>query len=137
MKYRTLLVVLILINNQGFCQLKTGDKLGGVVKMPFTAAQRNINGKWDPADKTGNAYIDTRLNDIKIANKSNPRVITALENWAAKIKANPENFMNPDGSVNKQAVEGLISSGFPGTGDIVLPSNVVADSNTTKGRQNL
>ncbi len=103
-------------------QPKVGDNWGGVVKESSTEASKDKNGFWNAGDNTGNAGIDAVLDKFASANAGNPEAVAAAEGAAAEIKENPQKFINPDGSVNKQAVADLITQKFASVSNVTVPS---------------
>jgi hypothetical protein len=137
MKYLFVLALVFVLNKNSFCQVKTGDKYGGIVKLTTAVAKNNVNGKWNTADNTGNSVVDSLLNNFATANKNNPKAIAALENAAADVRSNPVKFINPDGSVNKEALSALLQSQFAAASVTVPSPSVLIDSNTNKSMRDL
>jgi len=137
MKYFFVLSLFFIFNKNSFCQVNTGDKYGGIVKATIASAKSNVNGKWNTADKTGNAAVDAMLNNFVNANKSNPQAIAGLENAASEIKSNPEKYVKRDGAVNKDVLTKLIESKLTGAGNITIPQPDTLDSNTERGNKNI
>lgn len=133
MRYILFISILFISSINSYGQVKTGDRYGGVVKLTTAAAKMNVNGKWNNSDNTGNAAIDSVLNNFATANKTNPGAMTALENAAAEVKSNPAAFINSDGSINKKAFDNLLTQKFAGVARVTVPAQVFVDSNTNKG----
>ena len=101
--------------------------ISGITKISAFQASKSVNGTWNKYDNTGNVLIDKYLNKFAATYTFNPKGITALERTAAGIKTNPAAFLNPDGSVNKQALQDLITSKFAAVGEVTVPSIAAAD----------
>lgn len=69
-----------------------------------------------------NAVIDGALAHFAAANAGNPGVAAALEAAAADLSRNPGAYLNGDGSVNKNAMQGLVGKQFQDAGPVSLPS---------------
>ena len=126
MKYSIVVVFcLFAASKPVFCQVT----YNGIIKVTAKQSILPINGVWNSADHTGNVAIDKAMDKAAAASKNNTKAIRALEATSAKIKTDPQKFLNPDGSVNKKALSDLISQQFAGVGEVTVPSlEIAADS---------
>lgn len=68
------------------------------------------------------AAIDGALTRFAAANAGKPGVAAALDGAAAEITRNTAAYVDSDGSVNKHAVQELVSQRFRDAGPVTLPS---------------
>lgn len=68
------------------------------------------------------AAIDGALTRFADDNAGNPRVAAALEGAAAELTRNTGAYLDSDGSVNKNAMQGLVGQRFRDAGPVTLPS---------------
>jgi hypothetical protein len=71
--------------------------------------------------------VNSRLNRIRQMNKGYPAVLAAIDKAALEIKAHPQEFVGPDGSVNMEKVSREIQRHMQSQGSVALP-----DSGTSK-----
>jgi hypothetical protein len=73
--------------------------------------------------------IDARLQAFAAANASNPQVQAALDAAAADIKQNPDAYVASNGTMNKAALENLLTQKFANAGPIVIPGHTPGSDN--------
>ncbi len=128
MKYLLLnIFFLFLLPDKIVCQVK----YQGVTRLTGQQAIKNINGTWNSADRTGNAKLDKAFDQYAAANRFNVRSIRALEAVAAAIRTEPQNFLNPDGSVNIGALQSVINEKFANIPEVTIPGFKVAGDSTS------
>lgn len=70
----------------------------------------------------GDAAIDSALARFAAANAANPAVAAALESASAELTRHPEAYINADGSLIEDGLQGLVIQQFRDTGPVSLPS---------------
>jgi hypothetical protein len=115
--------------------LEAGDKWGGIIKETLQNASKSQNSVWNASDYTGNSAIDATLDSFAEANANNPGALTALESVAVSVRVHPEKFVNPDGTVNKEALTNEITMQLAGVSSIVVPHRTNADSGPQAGEE--
>ena len=83
-------------------------------------------------EAASNAAIDSQLSHFAAANAGNPGVETALDAAATEVRANPEAYINADGTVNPQAMRELLGEKF-GQADVIVMPRVAMDYATGNG----
>jgi len=101
--------------------VKDGDTFGGVVKNSNATAGGLQKGALDAGDRTGNSAADKALNKLAEYNNNDPAVISAIEQTAADIKADPQRYLNTDGSIKLDALMQDVASHATGPIQLTPP----------------
>ena len=109
---------LFVLTDDGYSQLT----YNGVTTLTQQQSIKTINGIWNSADHTGNVTMDKILDKLAVTYKTQSKAIIALEGSAAQIKTNPPKYINPDGSVNKEALADLLNQKFAAIGKVTIPA---------------